>query len=121
MKKLAIALLAVSLSLGGCTSLASGVSSLATELSSSTPSQVSTLAAAEQAATLITKSADLYVNTGSPNRAVLLEILNLSDALHTALGALEVANSAGNSLDYAAFNAALLAYQSYATNEGISH
>lgn len=108
--------------LGGCTSLASGVATIATSLSSSSPSQANTLAGAEQAATLLTQAADVYVNSGVKiSRAQLQEILLLSDAVHTALGTLERANAAGQSLDYAAFNAALSAYQSYATNENIPH
>lgn len=115
------ALLCVPL-LTGCTSIASMVSSVATSLSSSTPTQVTTLADAVQAATLVTQATDTYINSGvTISKAQLQEIAMLSDALHTALDALEAANAAGKSLDYAAFNAALEAYESYATNEGISH
>lgn len=124
MKKILICavLLCTPLLTGGCTSIASGVASIATNLSSSTPSQVTTLADAVQAADTITKLADTYVTSGvTISKAQLLQMQALSNGVHTALVALEAANSAGQSLDYAAFNAALAAYNSYATTAGIQH
>jgi hypothetical protein len=121
MKRLAVVVLALSLGLGGCTTLAAWVGDIAQFFSSSTPSQVSTLAAAVQADTLIATSIDTYVKTGVPSRAILLELQAIQKSLEAALSDLEAANTAGQSLDYAAFNAALAAFNSYATSQGISH
>ena len=113
--------LIVLLTLGGCASVAQEVTAIATSLSSSTPSQVTTLADAVNAATLATNAADVAVQTGKLDKPTLIEIRALSDALHIALNGLEVANSNGRSLDYAAFNAALQAWNAYATSKGISN
>lgn len=122
MKRALIALtLAAALGLGGCANLAAGLANVATSLSSSTPSQVTSLAEAQQAATLVTKGADAAVTSGKLNRATLLEINALSDGIHAAMGDLEAANAAGKSIDFAAFNAALSAYNSYMTANAISH
>lgn len=107
--------------LAGCASLAQSVSGIATSLSSSTPSQVTTLAEANQAATLVTKAVDIAVQTGKLDRGTLLELQVLNNDLHTALTSLNASNKEGNSLVYAAFNAALTAFNAYATKEGIAH
>ena len=73
------------------------------------------------AITLATKAADLYVTTGHPSRAVLIQIKSLSDGLHAALVTLERANADGKSLTFASFNAALQAFNAYATSAGIKH
>lgn len=112
---------ALALSLSGCTSLAQVTANVATSLSSSTPTQVTTLAEAINAADLITNSAKVAVDTGRLDAATMKEIDTLSTAVHTALVQLEAANTAGKSLSYAAFQAALDAYLSYSTAEGISH
>lgn len=108
--------------LGGCASVASFVASSATSLSSATPSQVTTLAEAVQAADLVTKGVDVYITSGAPiTKGQLQQVQIMNNVLHGALGDLLAANAAGKSLDYAAFNAALNAYQAYATTVGISH
>lgn len=112
-------LLAVTLS--GCTTMAQFAAEIAQSTSSGTPSQVTTLAEAEQAATLATQAADIAVNTGKLDRGTLQEIKTLSDSLHAALGVLQSANASGQSLDYSSFNAALAAYNAYMTSQGISH
>ena len=116
---LAGALLLAAPLMAGCTSFASGVATIATNLSSSTPAQVNTYADATLAATLATKTVDLAVNTGKLSKATLIELGALNDGVHSAWLVLKAANAAGKSLDYAAFNAALSAYQSYRTSEGI--
>ena len=108
-------------SMSGCVGLASFATNVATSLSSSTPSQVTTLAEAEQAATLVTKAADVAVNTGKLNTGTLKEINALSDAVHAAIDDLEAANANGKSLNYAAFNAALKAYNAFMTSSAIPH
>lgn len=120
MKKIAIAL-AIIIPLSGCTSLASFTANVATELSSSTPTQVKTLADAERVATLATKAATIAVDTGKFSRAQLLQLQKLNDGLHVALVDLNAANKEGNSLVYAGFNAALDAFNAYATSQGIAH
>lgn len=114
-------ILAATMALGGCTSLAQFVGTTAQSLSSATPSQARTLAEALQAATLVTDAVDLYVNTGNPSRATLMELQILNDGLHTALGRLQAANAADQSLWLASFNAALEAFNSYATSSGVPH
>ena len=113
------ALIALSFALGGCTTIASGLDTLATDLSSSSPTQVTTYYDATAAADLATKTVDLAVKTMKFNRATLTELQSLNDSLHTAWLVLKAANDANQSLDYAAFNAALAAYQSYRVSQAI--
>lgn len=116
---LAGALLLASPLMAGCASIAAGVANVATSLSSSSPTQVNTFAAATLAATVATKTVDLAVNTGKLNRSVLLQLQALNEGLHTAWLQLKAANDTDKSLSYASFNAALAAYQAYRTSEGI--
>ena len=71
------------------------------------------------------RALDCYVNNGSPSRAVLNELNILVPAVHSALVKVEAANKAGNSAltaaALAAFNEALAAYESYATQQGVTH
>lgn len=120
MRKIALALVLI-LPLAGCTSVASLVSSTAASMSSTTPTEVRTLAEAEQAATLVTKAVDLYVRTGHPSRATLLELKALSDGVHAAIVELDQAQKNGKSLTYDSVNAALLAFSAYSTAKGIKH
>lgn len=101
------------------TMLMSGCSTFTS--ASSTPTSVTTVAAAIQADTLVTKAIDAYVLNGMPNRATLIELKALNDGLHKAVDALEAANSAGQPQALAVFNAALAAYNSYAATVGVSH
>jgi hypothetical protein len=100
------------------------LSSLAVSLTSPSPTQVKTLAEAEQAATVAENSLDIYVNSGVANQATLAEIKTLVTALHTELKKFEAANSAGNSVavqaETDAFNAALSALNGYKTLQGVS-
>jgi len=112
---IAAAALALATPLAGCATVAN----IATELSSSTPAQVTTLAEALQAATLVTNAVDIYVNTANPSRAVLLQLQALNNGLHTALVNLQAANAANQSLLMASFNEALGAFRSYATSRGV--
>lgn len=107
------------IALGGCTTVASGLSDIATSISTSSPTQVATYADATIAADLATRTVDLAVNTGKLDRATLLELDKLNDAVHAAWLQLKAANDAGQSLTFASFNATLAAYQSYRTAEGI--
>ena len=117
---IAIALLAT-LGLASCTTVAQLAASTATSLSSSTPGQVKTLNDAVAAADLLTKSTKVVVDTGTLDRATLVEIDALSTGVHAALTDLEADNAAGHALNYASFNAALDAYNSYMTIKGLHH
>jgi len=123
MKRFSIPILVLGLGLGlsSCTTLAQWVGDITQFFSSSTPSQVSTLADAVAADTLVTMAIDVYVNTGTPNKATLQELQKINDTLLVALRQLEAASAAGQNLDYAAFNAALATFNSFATSQGIKH
>ena len=112
--------LTLGVGVSGCASTAAFLASTAASFSHNTPSQVTTLAQAVQVATLVTKAADVAVQTGKLDRPTLIEIGALSDALHSALQSLQAANSRGESLNYDAFNAALAAWNAYSTAKGIS-
>lgn len=120
MRKILIASL-LCIGLSGCASVASGITTIVQSVSSSTPTQVATLADAVAAATLVTKATDVYVQTGNPSKATLLELQTLNEGLHTALTGLEQANASNQSLELAAFNEALTAFISYTTAKGITH
>jgi len=95
-----------------------GTAAIVTQLTTQTPAQVTTLAEAEQAATLVTKAADLYVTSGAATPAQLAEIGKLSDAVHVALTALEADQTAGKSLVFDGFNAALAAFNAWQSSTG---
>lgn len=119
--KLRILIAAAAIALAGCTTTAQVAGNIGQALSSSTPSQVSTLADAVQAATLCTNAVDLYVNASGPSRATLLELQSLNDAVHKALTDLQAANAKGQSLVFATFNEALAAFQAYSSAKGVAH
>ena len=125
MKMLKVLALGAVVALGGCSGLGSFVSGLTVSATTATPGQATTLAEAEQAATLTEKALDLYVNTGNPSPAVLNELNVLVPAVHNALVKVEQANKAGNSAliaaALAAFNQAIDAVNSYETLQGVSH
>jgi len=110
---------ALALTSAACTSVASGVASLATEMSSSTPAQVNTYAEATAAAAIVTRTMDLAVNTGKLDKATLLELQKHNEGIHAAWLELKKANDAHQSLVYASFNAALASWRSYRTSVGI--
>jgi hypothetical protein len=105
--------------MAGCAQMAAGVSGVAGAIAGPTPTQAHDLGTAQQSATLATQIVDTAVRTGKVPRAVLLELNALSDGLHAAVDDLEVANAAHQSLDFAAFNAALDAFNAYKTANAI--
>ena len=123
MRFVPIALVAAALMLGGCTTLASDISSVVVSTTSAGPTQAKTVAEAEQATKLLEDGLDLYVTTGHPSKAVLDELKVLMPALHTTLKAAEAAQASGNSATMAtalaAFNEALAAVQGYETKQGV--
>lgn len=116
----ALALTAL-VSLGGCASVAQVTSTIATNLSSSTPAQVTTYAEATQAGTLATKAVKLAVDVHKFDKATLVELSALNDAVHTAWLDMKADNDAGRSLAFGSFNAALDAFNAYATTKGAKH
>lgn len=112
-------LLALSLSVSGCTSLASFVAGTATSMSTQTPSQVTTLAEADLAADTIVRLARVAVDTDKLDAGTLKEMQALRQGLRDALDVLHAANDHGQSISFASFNAALQAYRAYATVKGL--
>jgi hypothetical protein len=109
------------LPLAGCTTVAKDVVAIATSLSTSSPTQVTTYADATAAATLATKAVDVAVTSLKFDRGTLEELSALNDSVHAAWLDLKQANDAGRSLSFASFNAALDAFNAYATVKGIAH
>lgn len=110
---LAVAFIAATISLGGCGQLISAGITTAGQASPTIPNQVTTLAAAEQTATLITKATQAYVDNAKLTKAQLQQISTDSDALHSAITTLESQNAQGVALNFAAVNAALAAWNTY--------
>lgn len=111
----------LAVSLGGCTSTAQLVASTATSLSSSTPNQASTLAEATLAADTLVKLTKVAVDTNTLDAGELTQLQALRAGVRSALDALYKANQANQSLSFAAFNAAIDAYNAYTTVKGITH
>jgi hypothetical protein len=118
MKRLVVAALVGALAIGvaGCSNVTAAFDSLTGQ----SQSQVTTFADAESAATVATNAVDVYVNSASPDRATLTELKALNDGVHAALTDLQHDQTAGNSLTFGAFNAALDAFDAYATSNGVS-
>lgn len=121
MKIFAIPVLALAIALGGCTTLASGVVSVATSLSSSTPAQVTTLAQADLAADAIVRLTKAAVDTNKLTLGQLKQIHGCRAAVRAALDDLHAVSDAGHALNFEVFNAALLAWQAYTTAIGVKH
>ena len=111
----------LALPLGACTTVAQWTANAAQSLSSTSSTQVSTYADAVLAADAVTKLADAAVNTGKLNRAQLETIQSIRGKVRAAYEQLKAANDAGQSLDFAAINEALVLWSSYATAQGIAH
>lgn len=107
-------ILVVGLLLSGCTEISALFNAGTT--TANAPASVTTLVEAEQSAILVTKAVDVYVNTGSPNRATLLKLQQLSNTVHAALVSLEQANAENKPLVFASFNAAVAAFNAYKGN-----
>lgn len=113
--------LSMTLGLGACASLASFTANTAANLSSSTPSQVSTLADAILVADTITRLGTVAVDTNTLDIATLTEAQALRAGIRAALDNLVADHAQGKSLVFASFNAALKAYKAYATEKGIAN
>lgn len=107
------AIAAVCLSLAGCGSLISAGITAGGQAAPAVPNQVTSIAEAEQAATLITKATQAYVDNAKLTKAQLVQISADSDALHSAITTLESQNGQGVALNFAAVNAALAAWNTY--------
>lgn len=117
----AAAMMLAAISLGGCSTLAalSGASTTAAVIAGPTPGQATTLADAILVADAATKGVKFAVDTVKLPPSTLTQLSALSDGVHAALSDLEQANAAGQALDFAAFNAAVAAYNAYAVAHGI--
>lgn len=117
-----VAFLAVTcLALAGCANVAQVAANVAQATSTATPNQVTTLGDAVAVADGLTNATDVYATSGHPSRAVANQLSALSDGLHAAVKAWEGADAAHQSLAMASFNAALQAYNAYATSAGVKH
>lgn len=121
MKRQIAALALVALMGGGCTTIAQWTADTAQSLSSSTPTQVNTLADAEIAAKGVHQLIDQAAKSGKLSRAQLTTLNTINEAVNKAMTDLEAANAAGQSLTYAALNEALSQWVSYSTANGITH
>lgn len=120
----AIALaLCVGIALSGCASL--GVSagqaliSAGQYVSSSTPAQVDNYAKAVNALTLVTLTVDGAVNLRKFDRDTLDKLDALNDICHDAFLKVKAAKDAGQSINYAALNAAIDSFRLYSASKGI--
>lgn len=125
MRRILSLALICAVTLAGCGTIGSAISSAVVSTTTSTPSQVKTVAEAIQAAALVEKSLDLYVQSGAASQPVLQELKVLVPAVHNALVQAENADKNGNSAGVAAgialFNEALGAVNSYETLKGVTH
>lgn len=113
--------LSIATTLGGCTTVAQWTTDIAQNLSSSTPTQVATYADAVLAIDTFTRLADTGVNSGKLSVANLQTLSDIRTKVRAAYETIKAANAAGQSLDFAALNAALALWVSFATAQGISH
>lgn len=121
MKKIgSLALLALcAVMLTGCASTAQFFANTAAQLSSSTPAQVTSYEVATQAATLAADATDIAVNTLDFDKGTLTELTALNEAVHAAWLDLKAAHDRGASLTFSSFQAALDAFNAYATSKGV--
>lgn len=113
-----VATLALTPLLASCNTL-SALSGVAASLKGPIPGQATTLSEAVQIADLATNLTKSAVDTFKFPKATLQELSALNDGLHSAVVSLERANANHQALDFASFNAALSAYNSYAAANGI--
>jgi protein involved in sex pheromone biosynthesis len=122
MKRLiASAAISAALILGGCSTTAQWTATAAQKLSSSTPTQATTLADANIISTGVHKSITQFSNSGYATAAQLHSMNDFNERLNTAMNDLNAANAANQSIYIAALNEVLKQWFSYATAEGISH
>lgn len=121
MRQLLIAgALALALGTGGCADVAAFTANTAASVSTELPSQVTTLAEADQTADLLVIGTRTAVDAGKLDLGTLNELQALRAGLRAALDVLHGAHDRGENLNFAAFNAALQAYRAYAVTKGIA-
>lgn len=108
--------------LPACTQLgiAQSGASVATSLSTITPSQVKIFKDAVLASDLVVRLTIVAVDTNKLDAGTLTELQALRGGVRTALDALQTQQLAGHSLAFGAFNAAVDAYNAYAAAKGIA-
>lgn len=104
---------------GGCADIAGGVISTAQATTTETPSQEQAYADITISVDLATRTVDLAVASGKFNKATLTELGSLNDTVHAAWVKLRDAHAAHQSLNFAALNAALAAFDAYRSTHGI--
>lgn len=110
------ALLVIAGGMSACTQLSSFAIDTATELSSATPNQATTFEGATLIADAGTKTIGWLADNASTlhiNLASLTQLNAINDTIHVAWLKLKASHDAGTSLDFAAFDAALTAYNTY--------
>ncbi len=95
--------------LGACNTIAN----VAQSASIATPQQATTLADAVRMADLVTNAVDVYVTTSTPTRATIDRLQMLRGTVRADLDALIAANTAKQSLTFAAFNVAFANFQTF--------
>lgn len=108
--------IALSLALGGC---ANGAFNQ-TPTMQMQALQANTLAEAINLDTVAARAVTVYVQTGNPNRATLIQLQTDARIVHDALVTLEQANAAGMNLNFTVVNAAYRAFYDYAIGHGVT-
>jgi hypothetical protein len=101
--------------LAGCTTISGALGSLTT----AQPTDINTLGKAYLAATLVNTGSDTAITTFHLTKDATDHLVALARGVHTALGDLQKAYDAKQSLNFAAFQAALDAYKTYAASLGV--
>jgi protein involved in sex pheromone biosynthesis len=115
------AAISAALILGGCGTTAQWTATVAQKLSSSTPTQATTLADSNIIATGVHKSITQFANSGYATAAQLHTMDDFNERLNKVMNDLNAANAANQSIYIATLNEVLKQWFSYATAEGISH
>lgn len=99
-----------------CAACASIPTDLTANLTTQTPAQVSTYAAAEQAATAVTNAADALIRAGALTRAQRATVVHLARTTHSAFVSLRADRDAGRPLVFDTINVALSAFSAFRAN-----
>jgi hypothetical protein len=110
---LSVALALASCALASCAPLPTD---LTANLTTQTPAQVSTYAAAEQAATAVTDAADALIKAGALTRTQRATVVHLARTTHAAFVALRADRDAGKPLVFDTINATLNAFRAFRAN-----
>lgn len=115
-----IGLMCLAAPLAGCAQVAAGLSSVAGKIAGPVTDQARTYGDAVLLADAATRATSFAVDTVKLPRATLVQLSAGSDGVHAAFLQLKAANDSGGSLDFAAFNAAIAAFNAYAVANGVA-